>query len=92
MDELILTTASHLLDITDNQLQQPDIIRQLQAPLRYGGYGLTSAVQAPRTDHIILQFCRACLCLTSDSAFYPGHHHLHCHPPHHHSSLCSNST
>ena len=46
MDETVLTTTAALLDLIKQQGQQPEVVAQLQAPLRCGGYGLTSAAQA----------------------------------------------
>ena len=43
MDGTVLTTTAALLDLIKQQGQQPEVVAQLQAPLRCGGYGLTSA-------------------------------------------------
>jgi hypothetical protein len=45
MDDNILNTAAKLLRLADEDMKQPEVIRQLQSPLASGGFGLTSAVQ-----------------------------------------------
>src|SRR6202021_2439944 len=46
MDETVLTTTAALLDLIKQQGQQPEVVAQLQAPLRCGGYRPPSAAAA----------------------------------------------
>ena len=51
MDKQVLGTAAHLLDLTNHQRQKLRVTKQLQAPWRHGGYGLTSAVDSAQTAY-----------------------------------------
>jgi len=51
MDEMVLSTAKELLDLTSQRERKSKVIKQLQAPLRFGGHGLTSAVESAHTAY-----------------------------------------
>ena len=51
MDDVVLSTATHLLDISKHQQLKTGVKWQLQAPLRFGGHGLTSAVDSAATSY-----------------------------------------
>jgi hypothetical protein len=51
MDEVVLSTATKLLDISKQQQRKAGVKWQLQAPLRFGGHGLTSAVDSAATSY-----------------------------------------
>ena len=51
MDEMVLSTATQLLDLTSQRERKSKVIKQLQAPLRFGGHGLISAVESAHTAY-----------------------------------------
>src|SRR6201995_975721 len=51
MDAAVLSTATHLLDISKQQQRKTGVKWQLQVPLRFGGHGLTSAVDSAASSY-----------------------------------------
>ena len=57
MDQAVLDTVQQLLDLTDANMQDATVIDQLRAPLRYGGFGLTSARNSSPISYLASVAC-----------------------------------